>query len=219
MLINLDNSLSTSTSPSLSRCENSTSTNSDKTNYLSNYNKNNTNNNETNDYVNSSLNNNNNNAPFSYESKIKHFVESYSSNENATSNNQQSESKFTLVNFHQPTSKFSNSSSTLSYLNEIEIPARLKRSSSFRSHPRKQQIIAQHQISKPEIVVNDTQVATKQAVVLTDSGFMSSFNSLSSSNSSSSSSSSSSSTLSFVTVGSKLTSLFELFLLPGLSFK
>jgi len=193
LLINLDNSLSTSTSPSLSRCENSTSTNSDKTNYLSNYNKNNTNNNETNDYVNSSLNNNNNNAPFSYESKIKHFVESYSSNENATSNNQQSESKFTLVNFHQPTSKFSNSSSTLSYLNEIEIPARLKRSSSFRSHPRKQQIIAQHQISKPEIVVNDTQVATKQAVVLTDSGFMSSFNSLSSSNSSSSSSSSSSS--------------------------
>ena len=183
MLINLDNSLSSSTSPSLSRCENSTSTNSDKTNYLSNYNNNN--NNETNDYVNSSLNNNN--APISYESKIKHFVESYSSNENTTNNNQQCESKFTLVNFHQPTSKFSNSSSTLSYLNEIEIPSRLKRSSSFRSHPRKQQIIAQHQISKPEIVVNDTQVATKQAVVLTDSGFMSSFNSLSSSNSSSSS--------------------------------
>lgn len=121
--------------------------------------------------------------PVSYESRVKHFVDAYSSSSPSSSTSETNsvklsvaESKFTLINYHQPQSKFSTSSSALSYLNEVEIPARLKRSSSFRSNTRR----------LPQVVINKQEVTSAEKVQMTDSGFMSSFNSLSSSSNSAS---------------------------------
>ncbi len=216
LLINLDNSSSAS-SPTLSRRENSI----DKTNYFNSNNNNNNNNNssyisgssivpiinskqqqhirETDNKQRESSNSTFSNNHVSYESKINHFVDSYSHETTNITNtakhtqpNHVSESKFTLINYHQPQpTKFSNSSSALSYLNEIEIPARLKRSSSFRSNSKKQQHQQQQQQQQHLIAQKASPVdiqsrdQVKQTTPMTDSGFMSSFNSLSSSNSSS----------------------------------